>query len=242
MENSLYVGLSRQMVLRNAMNMIANNVANMSTPGYRAQNPIFEEFISKPQGDKEKLSLVNDFGQWQTITPGVAQFTGGTYDVALNGPGFMGIMSPTGEMMFTRGGNFTVNSRNELVTSAGYAVAGSGGSAIAIPTNTREVKITEAGDVTADGNTVGRITMMEFDNLQELKPEGNGLYSSKSGGRPATETTMRQGMLEGSNVNSVFEMTRMIEILRDYQSTQKMISSEDDRQRGAIQKLAQTNG
>ena len=94
--------------------------------------------------------------------------------------------------------------------------------------------------VVADNNTVGQIPIMEFDNLQSLRPEGNGLYSA-DGGRPATETSMKQGMIEGSNVNAVMEMTRMIEILRDYQSTMKMISSEDERQRGAIQKLANAN-
>ncbi len=239
MENSLYVGLSRQIVLRSSMEMISNNVANMSTPGYRAQNPMFKEFLSKQNNAQEKLSMVEDYGQWQTITPGPAQFTGGTFDVALSGPGFMGINTPTGEMMFTRAGNFTTNAQNQLVTASGMVVAGNGG-AITIPTTAQSIKITESGEVTADGNSVGQITMMEFDNLQAMKPEGNGLYSS-SAGRPATETKMKQGMLEGSNVVPVMEMTRMIEILRDYQSTMKMISSEDERQRGAIQKLANAN-
>lgn len=238
MENSLYVGLSRQLVLRDSLDMVANNVANLNTPGYRAQNPVFQEFLSTPKND-EKLSMVYDRGQWQTITPGTMQFTGGTYDVALSGPGFMGITTPTGEMMYTRGGNFTVNSQNQLITSAGMLVAGTGG-AITIPAGAQDVKITDDGDVTADGNTIGRITVMEFDNLQQLRPEGNGLYSSDAG-RPATETKMKQGMLEGSNVNSVQEMTRMIEILRDFQSTQRMMSAEDERQRGAIQKLSQTS-
>jgi flagellar basal-body rod protein FlgF len=237
MENSLYVGISRQLALTNSMDMIANNVANMSTPGYRAQNPIFKEFITNTSGDRGRLSMVYDYGQWQSTTAGPAHFTGGTYDVALSGPGFMGITTPTGETMYTRAGNFTVSSSNQLVNSAGYTVAGSTGAAISIPPDAREVKITDDGDVTADGNVVGRIMMMEFENLQSLKPQGNGLYSA-TGGLPATETKMKQGMLEGSNVNPVLEMTRMIDILRNYQSTQKMISAEDERQRSGIQKLA----
>lgn len=236
MENSLYVGISRQMVLRNAMDMIANNVANMSTPGYRTQNPVFKEYLSKPQHDKETLSMVEDYGQWSTTSPGTTQFTGGTYDVALNGPGYIGITAPDGTMMYTRGGNFTTNSQNQIVTSAGMLV----GTGINIPAGAKDVKITETGEVVADNNTVGQIPVMEFDNLQMLKPQGNGLYSAE-GGRPATETTMKQGMIEGSNVNGVLEMTRMIEILRDFQSTQAMLKSEDERQRGAIQKLAQAN-
>lgn len=237
MENSLYVGLSRQVVLKNAMDMVANNVANMSTPGYRTQNPIFKEFLSEPKHDKDSLSLVSDYGQWQTTTAGPTQFTGGTYDVALSGPGFIGITTPTGETQYTRAGNFRTDNTGLLVTSAGYAVGGN----ITIPPGARDIKITDAGEVSADGNIVGQIQMYEFDNLQALKPQGNGLYSSDAA-RPATETTMKQGMVEGSNVNAILETTRMIEVLRDYQSTMRMINSEDERQRGAIQKLAQANG
>lgn len=236
MENSLYVGLSRQVVLRNAMNLVANNVANMSTPGYRAQNPIFKEFISEPKHDKDPLSLVSDYGQWQTTTPGTVQVTGGTYDVALSGPGFIGITAPGGETQYTRAGNFNVDSTGLLVTSAGFPVSGN----ITIPAGAREVKITDAGEVSADGNIVGTIPMFEFDNLQMLKPQGNGLYAADNA-RPATDTRMKQGMIEGSNVNAILETTRMIEVLRDYQSTLRMINSEDERQRGAIQKLAQTS-
>ncbi|HAJ90307.1 MAG TPA: flagellar basal-body rod protein FlgF [Rhodospirillaceae bacterium] len=242
MESSLYVGLSRQIVLSNAMTMVANNVANANTAGYRAQNPMFQEYISKERYDKDDLSMVYDMGQYDTTSPGTIQLTGNPYDVALNGPGFMAVTSPSGEMQYTRSGNFTVNNNNELVTSSGYKVSGPGGDAIAIPTSAREVKITDQGEVTADGNTVGRIGVFEFDNLQELRPEGNGLYSAKTPGRPATETKMIQGSLEGSNVNAIQETTRMIEILRTYQSTMRMIQNEQERQVSAITTLAKING
>jgi flagellar basal-body rod protein FlgF len=242
MESSLYVGLSRQMVLDHAMTMVANNVANANTAGYRAQNPMFQEYISKERYDKDNLSMVYDMGQYDTTSPGTTQLTGNPYDVALNGPGFMAVTAPSGEMQYTRAGNFTVNNSNELVTSSGYKVAGPGGDAITIPTGAKQVNITDAGEVTADGNTVGRIGVFEFDNLQELKPEGNGLYSAKTPGRPATETKMVQGALEGSNVNAIQETTRMIEILRTYQSTMNMIKNEQDRQVSAISTLAKING
>lgn len=242
MENSLYAGMSRQMVLQRAMDMVANNVANMSTPGYRAQNPLFKEYIANPSGIKDPLSLVYDFGQYDTTTPGTLQHTGGTYDVALEGPGFVGIQSPSGETQYTRAGNFTVNQAGELVTPSGFTVAGNGGAAIIVPPGTKEVVIADTGDILADGNSVGRLSVVEFENLQDLKPQGNGLYSASAPGAPATETKVRQGMLEGSNVNSVMEMTRMIDILRTYQSTQRMIVNEHERQQGAIQRLSKING
>ena len=242
MESSLYVGLSRQMVLNDAMTMVANNVANANTAGYRTQNPMFEQYISKERYDKHDLSMVYDMGQYDTTQPGPVQLTGNPYDVALNGPGFIAITAPSGEMQYTRSGNFTVNSNNELVTSSGYKVSGPGGDAITIPTGAKEVKITAAGDVTADGNTVGTMGIFEFNNLQNLTPAGNGLYSSKDGGRPATETSVIQGSLEGSNVNAIQETTRMIEILRSYQSTMRMIENEQERQVNGIQTLSKING
>lgn len=242
MESSLYVGLSRQIVLNRAMTMVANNVANSNTSGYRAQNPMFEEFISKERHDKNDLSMVYDKGQYDTTTAGTVQLTGNPYDVALNGPGFIGVKSPSGEMQYTRAGNFTVNNNNELVTSSGFKVSGPGGDVIAIPASAKEVKITSQGEVTADGNAVGRIGVFEFDNLQDLRPEGNNLYSAPAPGRPATETVMIQGSLEGSNVNAIQETTRMIEILRTYQSTMRMIQNEQERQENAITTLAKING
>jgi flagellar basal-body rod protein FlgF len=153
MESSLYVGLSRQMVLEHAMTLVANNVANANTAGYRGQNPMFSEYISKERYDKDPLSMVYDMGQYDSTEAGTIQNTGNTYDVALNGPGFMSVMTASGETQYTRGGNFTVNNNNELVTASGQRVSGPGGNAIAIPTEAKEVKITDEGEVTADGNT-----------------------------------------------------------------------------------------
>lgn len=242
MENSLYVGLSRQMVLRSAMDMISNNVANVNTPGYRGQNPMFEEYIADPKGLKEPLSMVYDKGQYHTTKAGPIQFTGGTYDVALNGPGFIAVSTKTGETQYTRAGNLTVDNTGTLITQSGFLVSGNGGAPIIIPAGAQDVQITEAGEVVVDNNAIGQIDMVEFDNVQVLKPEGNGLYSSPDPGKPATETIMKQGMVEGSNVQPVIEMTRMIDILRDYQSMQSLIQNEHDRQRNAIQSLGDMNG
>lgn len=240
MENSLYVGLSRQVVLDRAMTMVANNVANVNTAGYRAQNPLFEEFLNKERFDKNDLSMVYDRGQYDTTTPGPIQLTGNPLDVALQGPGFIQVSTPNGETQYTRAGNFTTNNSGELMTASGFAVAGPGGNSILIPTGAKEISISGQGEITADGNVVGRIGVVEFDNLQSLRPEGNGLYSSKDPGVPATETIMKQGALEGSNVNAIQETTRMIEIMRTYQATMRMIQNEQERQVGAIQKLADT--
>lgn len=239
MDSSLYAGLSRQVVLRRSLDMVANNIANISTPGYRQQNPMFQEYLSKPKGATESLSLVYDRGQYTTTTAGPSSYTGDTYDVALNGPGFIAIQTPTGGTQYTRAGNFTIDRTGTLTTASGFQV---GVTPITIPDTAKEVKITDDGTVYADADVVGQIQVVEFANLQDMKPEGNGLYSSTNAGTPAVTTSMKQGMLEGSNVNAVGEMTKMIEISRNYESMMNMMSKEAERQLGSIQRLAKVTG
>src|SRR5687768_13684666 len=103
MENSILVGFSHQMALKQQMDTIANNVANMSTPGYRAQNMVFTEYLAKPKGIEHPLSMVMDYGQFQSTEAGPMQRTGNPLDVALEGPGYFGVQTPEG-VMYTRAG------------------------------------------------------------------------------------------------------------------------------------------
>ncbi len=238
MENSIYLGLSRQMVLKTNMDIVANNIANMSTSGFRGQNPVFQEYISDPRYNDDPLSFVQDYGQYQITAPGPVEQTGNPFHVALNGPGFMGVEMPGGETGYTRDGNFYKRDDGTLVTTAGYPVMGQGGP-ITIPASATEITIDERGMISDQNGTIAQLQVMEFDNEQELEPVGNNLYTTEGEGQPATQTMVAQGFLEGSNVNSVVEMTRMIEILRDFQYTQKVLETEHERLRGAIQKLTQ---
>lgn len=241
METSLYVGLSRQVVLEQAMRLVSNNIANANTTGYRAQNPTFAEYLSDEKYSPEQTSMVTNNGQYFSTEEGVIQHTGNPYDVALNGPGFMSIQTSKGDTLYTRAGNFTVNQNSELVTTSGDKVVGTGGNAIAIPASAKEVKITDEGEVTADGNVVGRIGIVEFANIQTLTPEGDGLYRAAEAGTPAINTKVIQAALEGSNVNAIRETTRMIDILRSYQSTLRMLYNEQERQVSSIRTLAKVN-
>ena len=96
MENGAYIGLSRQMVLRTGMDLVANNIANASTPGYRTQTPLFAEHLADPKGGREAISMVTDYGQFDSTKEGPMRMTGGELDVALNGPGFFGVNGPEG--------------------------------------------------------------------------------------------------------------------------------------------------
>ena len=247
MENSIYLALSRQVALRTNMDMIANNIANANTPGFRAQNLLFEEYISDPRGDfvdrgaEGELSFVYNRGQYQSTESGPMSFTENPLDVALEGPGFFGVQGPDGETFYTRAGQFQLDAQGTIVTPDGAPVAGQGGGPIVIPPDSTEIKIDARGFVSNQDGQLGQLMVVEFENLQALEPTGNNLYRSPQEGQPSEGTTVAQGMLEGSNVTPVIEMTRMIETLRSYQSTQSLLRNENERLRGAIQTLTRQN-
>lgn len=245
MENSIYTGLSFQVALRKKMDIISNNVANMTTPGYRNQNMVFLEYVNKPTASegrtdpRDSLSMVLDYGHYQNTAPGSISVTNNPYDVALHGPGWFGIETPDG-VQYSRAGNFTVNNLGELVTPSGNRVSSMEGGAIVIPADAREVMIAHDGTVSTEAGAVGRIMVVEFESDQTLEAAGNGLYIAPDAGVEAVNTQVKQGMLEGSNVNSVLEITRMIDVLRSYQSTQRMLQNEHERQQTMIQRLSRS--
>lgn len=239
MENSLYVGLSKQVVLRENMDIIAHNVANVNTPGYRAQNMVFSEYVEDPRHMREDISLVLDYGQYQLTDEGSLKQSGNALDIALVGKGFLGIETPGG-VHYTRAGNLGIDAEGILRNARGQAVASEGGGEITIPRNAKEVVIDQKGVITTEQGRVGQLMIREFDNYQKLDPQGNGLYKTEEEGRPAEKTVVKQGYIEGSNVQSVVEMTRMIDVLREYQAVQNMMQSEHERLRSAAQKLAKT--
>lgn len=239
MENSVYIGLSKQVVLRENMNIIANNVANVNTPGYRAQNMVFTEYIEDPRYMKEDMSMVLDYGQYQMTDPGSLKQTGNPLDVALVGNGFLGIQTPSG-IQYTRAGNLTMDADGILRNARGMAVASTNGGDIVIPADAKEIRIDKKGVISTENGAIDQLMIAEFKNYQELNPAGNGLYTTTEAAIPAEKTTVMQGKLEGSNVQSVVEMTRMIDVLREYQAVQNMMQSEHERLRSSAQRLSKT--
>lgn len=238
MENSIYIGLSRQVALRANMDIVANNIANMNTSGFRAQNILFEEYLSDPRYADDELSLVYDYGQYQNTDQGAMSLTGNDLNVALEGPGFMAVEMLGGETGYTRDGNFQITADGTLVNSSGRPILGNGGP-IVIPANAGDVTIDERGIISTQAGQVGQLQLVEFENVQELEPVGHNLYRTDGQVSPSVETRVSQGYLEGSNVNPIVETTRMIEILREFQGLRRVLDGEHERLRDAISKLTQ---
>lgn len=241
MENSIYLGLSRQITLQTNLDIVANNIANVNTSGYRAQSPMFEEYLTDPRGNGDPLSFVLDYAQYSNTAPGPVSQTGNPFNVALNGPGFFAVQLPDGSTGYTRDGDFQKDAQGQLKTAGGYPVLGTGGP-ITVPADATDFIVDERGVISDQRGQIGQLQIAEFANLQSLKPTGNNAYKTANAPLAAENTIAAQGFLEGSNVQPVVETTRMIEILRQFQTVQRMLEAEHERQRTAIQRLTGGQG
>lgn len=241
MENGIYIGMSRQRSLERRMSMVANNIANMNTPGFKSEHMLFVEKVVAPKPIKEDLSFVMDYGKFRRNSQGPLEYTQNPLDIALEGPGFFAIETEGGTR-YSRAGNFKLNNNNELVTAGGLPVLDDGGSRITIPEDARSITIGANGSILTNEGEVARLQIAEFENIHDLKATGGGLY--EAGAEPIENATTRavQGAIEQSNVNGVLEMTDMIEVSRQYQSTARFLQNEHDRLRNAISKLSETQG
>lgn len=235
MESPLIIAMSRQMASRDQVESIANNIANMNTNAFKAERTVFNKYLT-PDTGAAQMTFPKYVGIHRNTEAGPINATGNPLDIGLRGEGFLVVTTENGPR-YTRDGHLTINAQNQIVNSRGLIVQNDGDQPIVIPPNVANITISPEGSVSADGQEIGKFKLVNFDNLQRLQRAGNGLYTTDAEPRPAEKTEVLQGYLEGANVLPIMEITRMIEASRVYQSSQKVINSEDERIRGAIQRL-----
>lgn len=238
MENVSYVGLSQQLALQQQIEVTANNIANMSTPGYKTQGILFLDYMTKPK-DGETINQAYDFATYRDLSVGSQLPTSNPLDVAISGEGYFAIETSDG-VRYTRDGSFVLNAERQVVNAQGNPLLDEGGSPITIPPEDNNITISSDGVISGKTGDLGRLKLVTFANQQMMKKEGDNLYTT--GGQSETPVENRrvaQGLVEASNVNPVVEMNRMIELMRLFQATQKMLDNDHDRIRGSIQKLTQ---
>ncbi|SLN77131.1 flagellar basal-body rod protein FlgF [Oceanibacterium hippocampi] len=237
MENAVYIGLSKQMAMRRELDIIANNIANMNTTAFKSETVLFEEYLVDTAVG-EKASFVQDYGVLRNVGEGALRETGNTLDVALRGNGYMVVQTPGGDR-YTRVGQLHVDDAGNLVTGDNHPILDSGGSPIFLdPQGGRPVIATD-GSVSNGFGPLGRIDLVTFANEQALKPVGTGLYAAGDQvPEPAEGTEVLQGWLESSNVQGLQEMTRMMDVLRSYQSLQRLLDANNELQTRAVERLA----
>jgi len=251
MENASLVGLSRQIALARELDVVANNIANLNTTGFKADNVVFHEHLMPAartnafRGNDRLVSFVQDRATWLDLAQGPVQQTGNPLDVAVSGNAFLIVQTPRGER-YTRNGALQINSQGQLVTSEGLQVIGQNGPIVFQP-NDRDISIgidgiisVREGQNTTDSQR-GKLKLATFNRPQQLQKEGASTYAAPAGVTPQepTDARVNQGVIEKSNVNSVMEMTRMVEVTRTYTQIASMLQNQSDMRRSAIEKLAE---
>jgi flagellar basal-body rod protein FlgF len=236
MEYSIYIGLSRQATLRRQMSQVANNIANMNTTGFKRELMIYQAFQTKVPF-ATKSDFVIDIGTAIDHQQGRLQLTGNTFDLAIEGPGYFQVDDGTGTF-YTRNGHFSLDENNQLISNEGYLVLDQGGDPIFVPNSDEKIVVESDGSVKLGDEVYGRIAVVEFDNRIALKKVRGSLFRTEELPRPAENSNVQQGLVEASNVNPILELTEMIEVSRTYDRVKNLISSEDERNKKAVERLA----
>jgi flagellar basal-body rod protein FlgF len=238
MDNTSLISLSQQLAAYQSMDVIANNIANVSTPGYRREEQTFHEYVEQlpsQSGRSQSLSFVQDGGVTRDMSEGPVRATGAPFDLALHGKGYFVVQTANGER-YTRNGHFSLDQGGQIVDDAGDTLQGDGG-AITINTDDGDIHIGADGTLSGKNGQLAKLRVASFSDEKSLTKDGGSLYSSSGSPAEATGVEMRQGMLEESNVQPVVEISRMVEMMRSYQAVATLNKSQEDLMRQAIEKL-----
>jgi flagellar basal-body rod protein FlgF len=235
MDNALYAGLSRQTGLMREIQLVANNMANMATTGYRREGLIFAEHVNALEGTAS-LSMTHANTRHVDLSQGDLAQTGGRFDFAIRGEGFFLLETDQGQRL-TRAGHFTPNAAGELVNPDGHRVLDAGGAPIFVPPEATDVALAQDGTLTADGAPIALLGLWQATDQLSLRHSAGVLFEADGVEPIEDNATILQGHLEESNVNPVSEIARMITLSRAYEMGQTLMQREDERIRGVVETL-----
>ena len=245
MDNALMIGLTRQMTLRRSMDIVANNIANANTTGFKVETLLLENSPARTAEHSDgpsELQYVETWGMGRDFSQGTLELTNRPFDFAIEGDGFFGLETDAGTE-YTRDGRFHVDNIGQLVSADGSPVLDADTRApIILDPNAQNVRIIDGGAVIEDGAQVGRIGVFDIVDRGALSKEGNGRYTLELDPEEAEPLAMfdavvRQGYVEGSNVSSIVELTDMMQIMRAYASVSKFLKDAEELNRSAIERL-----
>jgi flagellar basal-body rod protein FlgF len=209
MNDASSVALSAQLAVLHETDIIANNLANLSTTGFKGQHVAFAQFLSRTS-DGTPIAYVQEQGVSRDPSQGPINTTGNRLDVAIRGTGYFTIQTPLGDR-YTRDGHFQLDSTGQIVTSQGYPVLSDGGSPLLVPDRSGEITIAADGGVSTLQGQIGKLGLVTFPNEQAMTETAGGYFMTDQASEPAPEATrLMQGALEGSNVEPIVEISRLI--------------------------------
>jgi flagellar basal-body rod protein FlgF len=228
------------MTLRRQLDIVANNIANADTAGFKAEALLTGTEQRGPAKNAQvphTTRFVLDNGVARDFGQGSMKQTGNDLDVAIEGDAFFSVTTPDGER-YTRDGRFKLDAAGRLVTQAGEPVLDDGGGEIVLRREGSAPSIAADGTISQDGERVARLGVVRFDNLGALSKTGEGRYLADGQAPvPAPDVLVRQGMLESSNVKPVLEVVNLIEVSRAYERVTRMIDQTQDLSRRAVDRL-----
>ncbi len=232
MELSGYTTVARQSGLIREMRVVANNIANIGTAGYRQEGVVFSEYL-QDVGRGDSLSMAAARIGRTSLAQGALVYTNAPLDFAIEGEAFFAVQTDAGQRL-TRAGGFAADAAGQLVTAQGQLVLDSGGAPILLPPDGSAISVAPDGTMTAGDNIVAQLGLFQPVNPLQLTREGGVLFDPGADGmEPAFTSSIVQGAVEASNVNPVLQMARMIEVQRAYELGQSFLDAEDQRQRNA---------
>ncbi len=243
MDNTLLVSLSHQLAAYRSMDVIANNLANADTPAFKREAASFQEYVANVQpaeGEtgQQKVSFVKDMGTQRDLSQGHATVTNAPFDLAINGKGYFTVQTAAGDR-YTRNGHFTLDGQGRIATQDGALLQGDGGE-VTVTAEDGDIHIAEDGTITGAKGQLGKLKLVQFDNESALTKEGASLYATDQTPNAVENPSLHQGAIESSNVQPVIEISHMIEVMRAYQATANLTTSQEDLMRNTIDKLSQT--
>jgi len=223
-----------------SLELLANNVANASTGGYKADREFYSLYSSEEARASDSLSTMPVIERpWIDMSQGELRNTGNPLDLALSGKGFFAVNGPSGPL-YTRNGNFRLDAGGKLVTSEGHALRGAGGAPIVLQ-SARPVDISRDGTVIQDGAVVGQLEIADFKNSAGLSKQGSNYFRvTDPSVRSATpgSASVEQGKLEGSNTGSAEAAVRLVSVMRHFEMLQKAVTMGTEMNRAAVEQVA----
>ncbi len=240
-ENAILISLSKQIALQRKIDVIANNMANVNTSGYKQDSILFEEYLmpvaemTEMKGKDRLLSYVNDTAMYRDYSEGSIERTNAELDVAIKGDGWLVVQTREGNK-YTRNGHLNLNFEGVIVNTDGHPILGEGGPIVIAP-GEKGIVISGDGTISTDRGVKDKLQLVKFKDHSILKKEGENLFISTERPFPSKEARIMQGMVERSNVKPVLELTELIQATRTYVSNAKILQQAQELRQSAIQTL-----
>ena len=225
-----------------SLDMLANNLSNTATNGYKADREFYSTYIAPELAGQSNTVGATPVVQkpWTDFSQGTLLNTGNATDLGLSGSGFFAVNGPNGPL-YTRNGGFHISSQGTLVSAEGYPVRMTDGTALQTDSSAGPIQVKSDGTVSQNGNVIGQLELTEFKDPTQLTKSAAAYFSSngaQSGASPAASTQVNQGELETSNAQPAESAARMVSLLRNFEMLQKAVKIGNDMNSQAIEQVA----